>query len=146
MPYDPYEHAAQLNVDVQIGRDDLLEQRNAAGLWLPRRQMILLRSDLGATVERCVLAHELAHCVMGHHDSRPKHEVLADRYAAEQLVDRARLIRLMVERPGHYAAWSNDLAVTTKIMRVYLNVHRLDLARERHEPYRVHPMVLNALG
>lgn len=142
MPYDPYDHAAQLGVDVQISSDHLLEQHDADGLWFPRRHMILLRSGLSATSERCILAHEIAHCVMGHHDSRPKHEVLADRYAAEQLVDRPRLIRLMVERPGHYAVWSNELTVTTKIMRVYLNAHRLDLARSRHDPYRVAPMAV----
>lgn len=39
----------------------------------------------------------------GHRDDRPKHEVMADRYAAERMVDLSYLVDLMRVSPTHPA-------------------------------------------
>jgi Zn-dependent peptidase ImmA (M78 family) len=92
--------------------------------------MIILQPRMKVIQERSVLAHELGHVELGHRDDRPKHEVLADRFAAENLVDPDRLLELIDWAPNT-AHLSLELGVTTKLMQVYLNVHRGELAKHR---------------
>jgi hypothetical protein len=125
--YDPYTHAAELGVTITVDRDTCGHD----GLWLPDENRINLRPGMLQIQERSVLAHELGHAVHGHRDSRPKNEMLADRFAAEKLVDREMLIGMMASDPEAYARWCLELGVTMKILRVYLGAHRLDLARGR---------------
>jgi Zn-dependent peptidase ImmA (M78 family) len=123
--YDPYEHAERLGVQLVPGR---LRASNA--LWVPEKRMIILQPRMKVIQERSVLAHELGHVELGHRDDRPKHEVLADRFAAENLVDPDRLLELIDWAPNT-AHLSLELGVTTKLMQVYLNVHRGELAKHR---------------
>lgn len=119
--YDPHEHAEQLGVHIVYG---LL--RTGYGLWVPDRCMIILLPRMRVIQERSVLAHECAHAALAHRDNRPKHEVLADRYAAEHLIDHARFGELVTWIPDA-ARLSLELGVTTKLMQVYLNVHGREL-------------------
>ena len=116
--YDPHEHAEQLGIDVVYDR-----LRTAHGLWVPDFNTIILQPRMRAIQERSVLAHEIAHASLGHRDARPKHEVVADRFAAENLIDAERFDELVTWAPDA-ARLSLELGVTTKLMRVYLNVHR----------------------
>lgn len=119
MHYDPYLHAESLGIDV-IERPI----RSANGLWIPDHNLIVLKSGMRAVYKRTTLAHEIGHAVLGHRDDRPKHEVLADRFAAERLIDRNNLLELgqWVDQPARLAA---ELGVTTRILRVYLNMSGL---------------------
>ena len=131
--YDPYAHAAAMGIEVVHTEEGLRPQDDGAFFLL--RDRIHLRPGMGGAQELCVFTHENAHAMEGHPDDRPKHEVIANRWAAEQLIYRPKLIELMGWTPDA-ARWAHELGVTTKIMQVYLNVHRLDLARGRAEPYR----------
>lgn len=131
--YDPYLHAAALGLTVIHTEADLRPQDD--GAYFIDRGTIHLRPGMRSVQEWCVLAHENFHAVNGHADSGPKNEVIADRDAAEVLVDRARLIELMSWTPD-LARWAHELGVTPKVVIVYTNVHRLDLARGRVQPYR----------
>lgn len=121
-PYDPYRHADELGLRVET-----VPFSPHDGLWLPRRDLILLRSGMKAIQERCVLAHEIGHAVHGHLDDGPRNEAVADRYAAERLVDRDHLLDLMVWSPDA-GRWSLELDVTTRMLAIYLELHRLELA------------------
>src|ERR1041384_7188122 len=117
--YDPYEHAEALGIRVE-------EQslRTTNGLWIPDERLILLRSKMRAVQLRSTLAHELGHVEFAHRDDRPKHEVQADRYAADNLIDFEECVDLMRWSSDCYRL-ANELNVTTRLMRVFLNVHRL---------------------
>ncbi len=77
-----------------------------------------------ARFDRSTLAHEIGHAVYGHSDDRPKHETQADRYAAENMIDPLLLADLQEWTPDG-SKIALELGVTTKLLRVYLNVHRL---------------------
>lgn len=118
--YDPFEHADELGVQIHYRR-----LRAGNGLWVPDLRAIFLQPRMRTIQERSVLAHEVAHAVLAHRDDRPKHEVMADRLAAKNLIDGDHLRDLL--------AWSNDtaklcleLGVSTKLLRVYANMHRIN--------------------
>lgn len=117
--YDPYAHAEQLGIEV-IHRPI----RTANGLWLPDHNTIVIRSGMRAVHDRSALAHELGHAVLGHRDDRPKHEVLADRYAATNLIDLDECRRLLKWVPDS-ARLAQELEVSTRLLRVFLNVNHL---------------------
>jgi Zn-dependent peptidase ImmA (M78 family) len=117
--YDPYAHAAQLGIEV-IDRPI----RTANGLWIPDHNVIVLRSGMKAVWQRSTLAHELGHVNYGHTADSPKHEVQADRYAAENLIEYEHILELMEWTPDP-ARLAMELGVTGRLLRVYLNVHRL---------------------
>jgi len=122
MGYDPFEHATELGISVIYRRI-----RTANGLWLPDHNTIVLKEGMRAVHDRSTLAHELAHSVLGHADDRPKHEVQADRLAAENLLefaDVAEAIRWTPDVPRLAA----ELGVSGRLMQMYLNVHRHELA------------------
>lgn len=120
--YDPFEHAESLGIQVVYGR---LRASNA--LWVPDFSTIILQPKMRVIQERSLLAHEIAHADLGHRSGSPKHEVLADRYAAEHMIDADRLTELLAWAPDT-AKLSLELGVTTKLMQVYLNVHRQELS------------------
>ena len=119
--YDPHDHAHSLGIEIVYGR-----LRTGNGLWVPDQQAIFLQRGMRVIQERSVLAHELGHANLGHRDDRPKHEVMADRWAAEALVNAERFRELVTWTPDT-ARLSLELGVTTKLMQVYLNVHRREL-------------------
>lgn len=117
--YNPYQHAEDLGIEV-IHRPI----RTANGFWYPDHDLIVIRSGLKARYDRSALAHELAHAELAHRDSRPKHEVQADRMAADNLIDLQRCKDTMRWAPDcHQLAF--ELDVSTQLMRTFLNVHGL---------------------
>lgn len=116
--YDPFEHAASLGIHV-IYRPI----RTANELWLPDHDTIVIKSGMRAVHERAACAHGLGHAVLGHCDDRPKHEVMADRWASAQLIDHDQLQQLLEWADLHTIG--QELGVTQRLLRVYLNVNRL---------------------
>lgn len=114
--YDPFEHAERLGVDVVYGRI-----RTANALWVPERRTIIMKRGLRRLVERTVLTHELGHVCLGHVDDRPRHERLADRWAARHLITPARLADVMraSDDPGQ---WCLELDVTPHMLETYLSL------------------------
>jgi Zn-dependent peptidase ImmA (M78 family) len=117
--YDPFAEAESLGIRVEYQ-----SLRTKDGLWIPESNLIILRSKMRVAHQRSTLAHELGHNFYGHEDDRPKHEVQANRWAAERLIDHNEVVDLM--------RWSADLSkvaseldVSGRLLRVYLNVHRL---------------------
>lgn len=117
--YDPYADAEQRGIEV-IHRPI----RTANGMWLPDHNLIVIRSGMRAVHDRSTLAHELAHAELGHRDDRPKHEVLADRAAAEWMIDYDECVDTMRWCPDAHRL-ATELGVSTRLLRVFLNVHRL---------------------
>lgn len=117
--YDPYEHAEALGITV-IHRNIRTEN----GRWYPQHNLIVIREGLRRVHDRSALAHEIAHALLGHHDDRPKHEVQADRLAAENLIDLDECRELMKWTPD-CARLARELDVSTRLARVFLLTHRL---------------------
>lgn len=117
--YDPYEHAEQLGLTVVHA-----PIRTAHELWLPERNTIVVRSGLRRVHDRSALAHGIAHALLGHEDARPKHEVQADRVAASNLIDLDECREVMKWAPD-CARLARELDVSTRLARVFLNVHGL---------------------
>lgn len=74
---NPYEYAETLGIRVI---HQPLERAN--GLWIHDHRLVVLNMGMPEVKDRCTLAHELAHAVLGHEDSTPLNEWQADRYAA----------------------------------------------------------------
>lgn len=117
--YDPFEHADELGIQV-LFRPIV----SANEMWLPEHHTIVVRESMRPIHRRNACAHGVAHAIFGHTDDRPKHEVQADRYAAERLIDPGELQDLMRWAPD-LARVAQELGVTGRLLRVYLNVHRL---------------------
>lgn len=117
--YDPYAHAEELGLQILYR-----PLRTANEMWLPDHATIVIEESLRAVHRRNTLTHGIAHMLYGHEDSRPKHEIQADRYAGERLIDPTEIRELMKWTPDS-ARLANELGVTTRVLRVYLNVHRL---------------------
>ncbi|PPG38638.1 ImmA/IrrE family metallo-endopeptidase [Rathayibacter sp. AY2B5] len=116
--YDPYEHADRLGILVLHGRI-----RSANGLWLPDERVIILKRGLRAWHERQTLAHELGHVCLGHAETTPRIERLADRWAARKLIapDHLADVARMSPDPG---VWALELGVTDHLLELYLRDHR----------------------
>jgi Zn-dependent peptidase ImmA (M78 family) len=117
--YDPYQHADELGLQVE-------EQtlRTTHGLYIPGRDLIILRRGISQTAARCVLAHEIQHYLAGDRrvPSLPwtiRQERRADRAAARRLIDPNTLFDLQQssDDPG---VWAYELQVTGDILLAYL--------------------------
>lgn len=117
--YDPYQDATNQGIEV-IHRPI----RTANGFWIPDRNLIVIRTGLRAVHDRSTLAHELAHAALGHRTSSPKAEVQADRLASANLIDLDECRRLMEWVPDA-PRLANELGVSQRLLRVFLNVNRL---------------------
>jgi len=109
--YDPWEHAARLGIPVSIRR-----LRRVHGLWLPDYGEIILGEHLKPWAQRCVLAHEIGHAVLGHVDDPPENEWAADRFAGLHLVSPGMLIAAVAKHGPNTAAIGRELGVTSRIL------------------------------
>lgn len=117
--YNPFEHAEALGIQVLFR-----PIRAANEMWLPEHNTIIIKSGMRSVHTRSALAHGVAHAELGHVDENPKHEVLADRLAADNLIDLddcRRHMRWAVST----AQLAAELEVTTRLLQVFLNSHRL---------------------
>lgn len=117
--YDPFAHAEELGIQVLFRPLRVDNER-----WLPEHHTLVIRESMRAVHRRNACAHGLAHAALAHVDTRAKHEVQADAYAAEHLIDYNEVIELRKWTPDA-ARMANELGVTTRLLRVYLNRHRL---------------------
>jgi len=115
--YDPFEHADALGIQVLFR-----PIRTANELWLPEHDTSVIKEGMREVHRRIAAAHGVAHAVLGHVDDQPKHEALADKYAAERLINPVHIRNLIrVESDAHTIA--AELGVTSRLLRVYLNAH-----------------------
>ncbi|MBB2957010.1 ImmA/IrrE family metallo-endopeptidase [Pseudoclavibacter helvolus] len=118
--YDPHQHAHELKIPVV--RHPL---RASNGMWLPDQGVILLKLRMRSLMERNVLAHEIAHAVLGHGfqecgttgEGRQEHR--ANSLAATWLVDDDHLrdLQRTYDDPGR---WCAELSITPAILRAHL--------------------------
>lgn len=111
--YDPFEHAQQLGIRV-VYRD--LDDCN--GLWVADLNAIYLRPGMRAIHERCVLAHEIGHAVLGHRESTAKNELQADLYAALRLIS-FRTLRIAARQYDSDRHIAEECGVTVPILKAY---------------------------
>lgn len=121
MTYDPHAHADELGLEVRYH-----PLRTCFGLYVADESLILLRPKMRAAVERSVLAHEIAHHLLGHTSAQPgvwglKQEHAADRWAATALIDDRRLRDLARATPDR-ARWAIELGVSGDLLDVYLKI------------------------
>lgn len=117
--YDPFEHADSLYIEV-IFRP----LRSGNEMWLPEHHTLVIKEGMRSVHQRTAAAHGIAHAVYGHSDDRPKHEFQADRLAANNLIDLAECRELIRWTPDCYRL-AAELGVTTRLMRTFLDAHRL---------------------
>ena len=115
MAYNPHEHAAKLGIDVVYRRI-----RTAHGLWIPDIRTIILQPRMRVLHERSVLAHELGHALLGHRYSSAKNELLADRWAAQRLINPDELLAAAASSPDP-GIWCHELNVSADILERYLS-------------------------
>lgn len=113
---DPYEYAGTLGVTVI---HEPLETAN--GLWVPEHRLVVLKLGMDETKDRCTLAHELAHFVLGHEESTPLNEWQADRFAATHQIARDEFLKWW-PRCGSLDDLAFELGVTKKLALAFASL------------------------
>lgn len=118
--YDPWKHAELLGATV-VANATLPGAMVAA--YSGRRHVIFVRPNVPYAVERCALAHELVH--YEHRDRGTTHaqEDRANRTSALRLIRPSRLEEA-AQLTDDVGAMAIDLAVTEKVMRLYVRMIR----------------------
>lgn len=94
-----------------------------SGYW-PDEQVIYLTPGMPPRTLRCVLAHEIAHHILGHRPAvhgliRRRQEAAANEWAANRLIEPARYAEVEQLRDGHVASMAHDLNVVPEILQVF---------------------------
>ncbi|MGO2750406.1 MAG: ImmA/IrrE family metallo-endopeptidase [Pseudoclavibacter sp.] len=109
--WEPFDYASELGISVQFCG----ELGGDLGRWYPEQGTILILDSLPFFVERSVLAHEIAHAVLGHETTTPKTERQADRWAARRLIS-VEDFRTVAARSPDPGQWCVDLQVTPRLL------------------------------
>lgn len=103
----------------------VIERRveHRSGYW-PDDEVIYLTPGMPPRTLRCVLAHEIAHHVLGHRPAvhgpiRRRQEHAANEWAAKRLIDPARYAEVEHQREGHLASMAHDLNVVPELLQVF---------------------------
>lgn len=121
---DPYEYAVTLGIEVV--HQPLM---SANGLWIPEHRVVVLNTGMDPTKDRCTLAHELAHFVLGHEESTPLNEWQADRYAATHQIARDEFLKWW-PRCGNLDDIAFELGVTPKLVLAFASLIDTTTVRE----------------
>lgn len=116
--YNPYQHAAELGVQVRWA---VLDKR-VQGFYEHDEQTIWLSESLTFREARCVLAHEIVHAEFadqGASAASEKVELRCDKIAASRLIYIPQLIRAMSEYED-IKAWCAELCVMPWVLEHYL--------------------------
>lgn len=109
--------------DIKLRRtsDDLaLKGRRAR--WFPHRSLILVDSRVRRLVQRCSVAHELGHVVLGHGSSCGddfydyRAELAADEWAARLLLDDVPGLIIELATTENHGHAANNLNVTLSML------------------------------
>jgi len=114
-----------VRVEEDVGR---LRPADMGG-WFPDDRLILIRRGLGYRNRLHAIAHELGHAT--HDDPAghvPRHELRAERYAAQLLIDPHEYAELETMYDGNPGAIAAELGVTVGLLTIW----RDDLARDTH--------------
>lgn len=133
--------------DIKLRRtsDDLaLKGRRAR--WFPHRSLILVDSRVRRLVQRCSVAHELGHVMLGHGASCGdeffdyRAELAADEWAARLLLDDVPTLIIELATTHNHGHAANNLNVTLDLLETRLRTMTPDeaalvdeLVREIHE-------------
>lgn len=108
------------------GIDIVTHKGGDKGRWYPTTRTISLRADLPARAQRCTLAHELGHAVLGHIAGPhlpawvvEKQERAADRWAAETLISEDDYRSAEQALGPHPGAIAVELGVTVHLLEVW---------------------------
>jgi len=120
--YDPHQHAEELGLEVRY-----YPLKTCVGLYRADENAILIRPGLRAAVERSVLAHEIAHHLLGHSTPRVgawarKQEIAADRMAAQALIN-PRELRDIARTTPDRGRWAVELGVSGDLLTAFLDTH-----------------------
>lgn len=118
LEYDPWHHAEALGLTVQ----EVRLQARRRGEYDHGKRLILLKPGMSHREARCTLAHEIQHAVAGDLPTPfgPAHrrqELLANKRAAELLIDAKEYAAAERLRDGHGPSIAHDLDVTYKVLR-----------------------------
>lgn len=108
----------------------VVEQRGASrGGFAPATSTIRLEPGMSSRATCSVLAHELAHAVLGHvptsdHAVRDRQEHRADEWAARLLIDARSYAEAEQVRGAHVASLAFELGVTIEIVLAYQRLLR----------------------
>ena len=114
--FDPYRAAADMGVEVI--RCELF---TTEGFWMPDQMTVVLAKGACRTRERCALAHQLAHIVLGHEVVSAVHEWQADRVAATHMI-RMDEFEFWYPRCGSLPELAFELGVTPKMTLAYVGM------------------------
>lgn len=121
-PWSPWAELRR-RPDIWVHRCRLDE---GTGWWCPDERVVLLDDRLDRREARCVLAHELAHALLGHqacHDYGDRDwlarrvEAAAEEWAARRLVESAALGEALAEHPDDLEAVALRLDVVADVVR-----------------------------
>lgn len=117
--YDPLRHLLFMGVTVEYV-DGLPEP----GLYYHAERRVEIRAGMSPVKERCVLAHEAAHCEYGHMPSEQwcavqKMERLANAMAGRRLIDFHKMAELQAAGVDE-KTMCQELGVLPVVLRAYL--------------------------
>lgn len=123
MTYDPHAHADELGLQVEYQRI-----HTGWGLYVPGRDLVLLRPRMKAATERSVLAHEILHHLHSDRRTDGLWSLRQERRANEG----AALNLITPQQWADVTAWSSDprewaieLRVTAEILLAYMNNRKM---------------------
>lgn len=103
------------------------------GAYIHAYRLVVLRHDLGPAQRRSTLAHELGHAHYGHTGHHPTQERLANRWAANLLLDDTTLLDALPHAPT-IPALSAELGVMPSLVIAYLEENHARLRRRVRIP------------
>lgn len=116
--------AEQLGVTIEDDRNGLLDRADLGG-YFPAQKIILIAPDQSWADRLHTMAHELGHALYDHpagHD--PKHERLADEFAASLLIDPHAYVEAEQIHGPHLGGIAHELGVTVALVEVWRNLYQ----------------------
>jgi hypothetical protein len=113
--YDPWAHAEALGIDVIVR-----PLRAAHGLWLPEHRSIIICDRVQPWGIEAIVAHELAHAVLGHTGSTPKAEFDANRLAMRWIATSSEALEALDPDGAISSHKAHEAGFTSRMLRDYI--------------------------
>lgn len=115
--------AEQLGVAINDDTDNVLAPGDLGG-WFPTQRKILISKHQSWADRLHTMAHELGHAVYGHPAGHnPRHERLADEFAASLLIDPIAYAETEALYGTHPGAIAHELGVTVALVEVWRQLY-----------------------